>query len=256
MNDDKILLAHFGDRLTACKDDCVITHTRFLDLRQQSLFLSYPKDKQVVSMLFGGYGSAERKIGVFIPKLYGVETEEAYLEYDEGRPLKAIRIIKDKFSTLSHRDYLGAIMNCGIKRETVGDILVDEKGASVVVLEEICSYLMQSLDRIGRGSCICEEQPLGDFETAQPNTVEIFSTVASLRLDNVVATAFEISRKAAVTAIEQKKVYVDGVLMEKNDFRVPVGAKIVCQGKGKAILSEQTGLSRKDREKIVIKRYV
>lgn len=256
MNDDRILLAHFGDRITACKDDCIITHTRFLDLRQQSLFLSYPKDKQVVSLLFGGYGSAERKIGVFIPKLYGVETEEAYREYDEGRPLKAIRINKDKFSTLSHRDYLGAIMNCGIKRETVGDILVDEKGASVIVLEEICEYLIQSLDRIGRGSCICEEQPLQNFESAEPNTIEFFSTVASLRLDNVVATAFDISRKMAVTAIEQKKVYVDGVLTEKNDFRVPVGAKIVYQGKGKAVLSEQTGLSRKEREKIIIKRYI
>lgn len=256
MNDDKILLAHFGDRIIACKDDYIITHTRFLDLRQQSLFLSYPKDKQVVSLLFGGYGSAERKIGVFIPKLYGVETEEAFLEYDDGRPLKAIRITKDKFSTLSHRDYLGAIMNCGIKRETVGDILVDDKGASVIVLEEICEYLIQSLDRIGRGSCTCAEQLLGDFESVEPNTVDFFSTVASLRLDNVVATAFDISRKAAVSAIEQKKVYVDGVLTEKNDFRVPVGAKIVYQGKGKAILSEQTGLSRKEREKIVIKRYV
>lgn len=256
MNDDKILLAHFGDRIAACKNDCIITHTRFLDLRQQSLFLSYPKDKQVVSLLFGGYGSAERKIGVFIPKLYGVETEEAYKDYDEGRPLKAIRITKDKFSTLSHRDYLGAIMNCGIKRETVGDILVDEKGASVIVLEEVCEYLIQSLDRIGRGSCVCEEQPLLAFELTEPNTIEFFSTVASLRLDNVVATAFDISRKIAVSAIEQKKVYVDGVLIEKNDFRVPVGAKIVYQGKGKAVLSEQTGLSRKEREKIVIKRYI
>lgn len=255
-NDDKILFAGFGDRITTCKEDCIITHTRFLDLRQQSLFLSYPKDKQVVSLLFGGYGSAERKIGVFIPKLYGVETEEAYLEYDEGRPLKAIRITKDKFSALSHRDYLGAIMNCGIKRETVGDIMVDDKGASVIVLEEICEYLMQSLDRIGRGSCICEELPLREVAAVEPNTVELFSTVASLRLDNVVATAFEISRKSAVSAIEQKKVYVNGVLTEKNDFRVPVGAKIVYQGKGKVILSEQTGLSRKDREKIVIKRYV
>ncbi len=256
MNDDKILLAHFSDRITSCKNDCVITHTRFLDIRQQSLFLSYPKDKQVVSLLFGGYDSAERKIGIFIPKLYGVETEDAYAEYDEGRPLKAIRITKDKFSSLSHRDYLGAIMNCGIKRETVGDIIVDEKGASVIVLEEVCEYLIQSLDRIGRGSCVCEKQPLCNFEAVEPNTVEFFSTVASLRLDNVVATAFEISRKAAVSAIEQKKVYVDGVLTEKNDFRVPVGAKIVYQGKGKAILSEQTGLSRKEREKIVIKRYI
>lgn len=256
MNGDKLLTAQFGDRITACKDDCIITHTSFLDIRQQSLFLSFPKDKQVVSLLFGGYGSAERKIGVFIPKLYGIGTEEEYQEYDGDDPLCAIRITKDKFSVLSHRDYLGAIMNCGIKRETVGDIIVDENGATVIVLQEIADYLVQSLDRIGRGSCKCEKQPLSNLEAAEPNVIEFFSTVASLRLDNVVATAFEISRKAAASAIEQKKVFVDGVLTEKTDFRVPVGAKIVYQGKGKAVLSEQTGLSRKEREKIVIRRYV
>lgn len=254
--DDKILMAQFSDLRTACSNDCIITHTRFLDIRQQSMFLSFPKDKDVVSFLHGGYDSAERRVGIFVPKLYGIENEKDFSNFEGGTPIKAIRISKDKFSTLSHRDYLGAIMNCGIKREMIGDIICDENGATVIVLEEICNYFIQSLDRIGRGSCVCSEQALSQCETAEPNVKEFFGTVASLRLDNIVATAFEISRKVAVSAIEQKKVYVDGVLIEKNDFRVPVGSKIVCQGKGKAILSEQKGLSRKDREKIIIKRYI
>ncbi len=256
MDTDKLLTALLDDKLGQCKNDCIITYTRFLDLRQQNIFLSYPKDKQVVSLLFGGYESAERKIGVFIPKLYGISTEEEYLDYDSGDPLKAVRIDKDKFSQLSHRDYLGAIMNQGIKRETVGDILPDENGACVVLFKEIAPHLIQNLDRIGRGSCKCYEVPLSELGKSNTQTQDVFATVASLRLDNIVSTAFSIPRKLACQGIEQKKVYIDGVLCEKADKKVNVGSKIVFQGRGKVVLQEQNGLSKKDRPKIIIKKYI
>lgn len=256
MDDTKLFSAVLEDKLTQCKNDCLITYTRFLDLRQQDMFLSYPKDKSVVPILFGGYESAERKIGVFLPKLYGICDERDFSGYDSGEPLKAVRIEKDKFSSLTHRDYLGAIMSLGIKRETVGDILPDENGANVILFKEIVPHIIQNLDRIGRGSCKCTEIPLSELEKVESETVEVFATVASLRLDNIVSTAFSISRKLAVQGILQKKVFVDGSLCEKADRKVSVGSKIVFQGKGKAVLLEQNGLSKKDRPKIVIKRYI
>lgn len=256
MDDDKLFSASLDDKIAKCKNDCVITCTKFLDLRQQGMFLTHPKDREVTPILFGGYASAERKIGVFIPKLYGVETEEEFLDYDGGEPLKAVRIDKDKFSQLGHRDYLGPIMNLGIKRETVGDILPDEKGASVVTFKEIAPHLIENLTRIGRGSCSCREIPLFALEEVKPETQEIFATVASLRLDNLVSTAFSVSRKLACEAIEQKKVFIDGVPCDKTDKKVNVGSKIVFQGRGKVILQEQNGVSKKDRPKIIIKKYI
>ncbi|MGN0464290.1 MAG: RNA-binding protein [Acutalibacteraceae bacterium] len=256
MEGDRLLSASFDDKLAQCKNDCVITFTKFLDIRQQGIFLSRPKDKDAVALLFGGYASAERKIGVFVPKLYNIGTEEEYFEYDGGEPLRAVRIVKDKFSVLSHRDYLGALMSLGIKRETVGDIIPDKDGASVVVFREIAPHIIRDLDRIGRGSCVCRELALTDIEKTQIETREIFATVPSLRLDNIVSAAFGISRKLAAEAIEQKKVFVDGVPCEKADRKISAGSKIVLHGMGKAVFQEQNGVSRKDRQKIVIKRYV
>lgn len=256
MDDGKLLSALIDDKLLRCKNDCLITYTRFLDLRQQGIFLTHPKDKEVVSVLFGGYASAERKIGVFIPKLYGVETAQEYFDFDDDKPLKAVRIDKDKFSKLGHRNYLGAIMNLGIKRETVGDILPDEGGACVVVFGEVAPLLTENLRKIGRGSCSCREISLSRLEQSEPETQEIFATVASLRLDNLVSTAFSVSRKLACEAIEQKKVFIDGVPCDKADKKVGVGSKIVFQGRGKAVLQEQNGFSKKDRPKIIIKRYI
>lgn len=256
MDSDKLFLSTLLDKQSACRDRCVITYTKFLDLNQQSVFTSFPKDSEVIRFLYGGYAQAERKIGVFVPEVYGVFGEEEFGAYDNGKPLCVIRIDKDKFSTLSHRDYLGAIMNCGIKRETVGDIIIDDKGAYVIAFEDIGEYLKQELFRIGRGTVKVSNAEFESLEEMTPETKDSFVTIASLRLDNVISAAFSLSRKKAVAEIAAGRVFINDVLIEKNDFKVPVGAKIVLRGKGKAVLSEQKGKSRKDRPQIIIKRYI
>ena len=256
MDSDKLFQSSLLDKQSACRDRCTITYTKFLDLNQQSTFTSFPKDSEVIRFLFGGYAQAERKIGVFVPEVYGVADEEEFREYDGGKPLCVIRIDKDKFSTLSHRDYLGAIMNCGIKRETIGDIIIDDKGAYVVAFEDIGAYLKNELFRIGRGTVKVTDADFSKLEESEPETKDNFVTIASLRLDNVIGAAFSLSRKKAVSEIAAGRVFVNDVLIEKNDFKVPIGAKIVLRGKGKAVLSEQTGKSRKDRPQIIIKRYI
>lgn len=256
MDGDKLFLSTLSDRQNACRDRCMITTTKFLDLNQQSIFTSMPKDREVIRFLFGGYAQAERKIGVYVPEVYGVGDEDEFLSYDNGETLCVIRIDKDKFSSLSHRDYLGAIMNCGIKRETVGDIIIDDKGAYVVAFTEIGAYLKNELFRIGRGTVKVSDASFSDLSQSEAETKESFVTVASLRLDNIISAAFSLSRKKAVAEIAAGRVFINDVLVEKNDFKVPVGAKIVLRGKGKAVLSEEKGRSRKDRPQIIIKRYL
>ena len=256
MDGDRLFQNTLYDKQLLCRENCMITYTKFLDLNQQSAFMSLPRDSEVRQFLFGGYDNAERKIGVFVPSVYGISSEDDYSGYADEKPICAIRIEKDKFSSLSHRDYLGAIMNTGIARETVGDIITDDKGAYVTVLCEIAEYLKSELFRIGRGTVKVSDADFSSVEEIAPKTKESFVTVASLRLDNVISAAFSLSRKKAVEEIASGKVFVNDVLTEKNDFKVPVGAKIVLRGKGKAVLSEEKGKSRKDRPQIIIKRYI
>ena len=256
MDSDKLFLGSLIDKQCSSRDKCIITCTKFLDLNQQSAFTSLPKDGEVIRFLYGGYAQAESKIGVFIPKVYGIEDENDFYSYDGGKPLGVLRIDKDKFSVLSHRDYLGAVMNCGIKRETVGDIIIDQNGAYIIAFEDICEHLKRELFRIGRGTVKVSCARFEDLEAFEAKTEDSFVTIASLRLDNVISAAFSLSRKKAVAEIAAGKVFINDVLVEKNDFKVPVGAKIVLRGKGKAMLSEQTGQSRKNRPQIIIKRYI
>ena len=255
MNDDKLFSAFLKDKITFCKDDCVITYTKFLDLNKQNEFNSFPKDKEVESFTFGGYALAERKVGVFVPKIYEV-TEDNFLTYNNGEPLCVLRIEKDKFSSLSHRDYLGALMNLGLKREMLGDILVDNSGAYLITLSEIASFIKENLNRIGKGSCTVTDSDFESLGQIKTDIKDIFSTVASLRLDNIISSAFSLSRKKAVNEIYAKRVFVNDILVEKSDYKVPIGAKIVIRGKGKVILTEQKGVSRKDRPQIIIRKYI
>lgn len=256
MNQDKLFLSSLADKQLTCRENCIITYTKFLDLNQQSVFTSLPYDSEVTRILCGGYAQAERKIGIFVPTLYSVSDETEFMAYDNGKPLCVIRVDKDKFSVLSHRDYLGAIMNCGIKRETLGDIVIDDKGAYIIAFEEIGAYLKNELFRIGRGTVKVSDASFDVLSQSEPETKDSFATVASLRLDNVISAAFSLSRKKAVMEIAAGRVFINDVLVEKNDYRVPIGAKIVLRGKGKAVLSEQTGKSRRDRPQIIIKRYI
>ena len=86
-------------------------------------------------------------------------------------------------------------------------------------------------------------------------SVLMVASVASMRLDCVVAAAFSMSRNTACEYINKGVVYVNSVQCFKTDYILPEGAKIVLRGKGKVVISEQTGFSKKGRIHLLIKRY-
>jgi RNA-binding protein YlmH len=81
-------------------------------------------------------------------------------------------------------------------------------------------------------------------------------TVASLRLDNVIASAFSLSRAKAAEAIRSGIVFVNSIQSEKPDMQVDEGAKLVLRGKGKAYLRVVGGRTRKDRLFVEIEKFV
>ena len=84
----------------------------------------------------------------------------------------------------------------------------------------------------------------------------IRDSVSSIRLDSIVSSAFRLSRGKAAEAIRKGLVSVDHAECLKPDAAVPEGSSIVLKGKGKAVLEETGGESRKGRIRIVIKRFI
>ncbi len=256
MTDDEILLSQIKDKIAECEKNSVITSTDFLDLRKQSIAVGFLKrQKGVRYTLFGGFENAERKVIAFLP--FYVEDFYSFIDENPGdSPFITFRAQKDSFSDLSHRDYLGALTGLGIKREKIGDILVDENGCYFFAKESVAKYIDQNFSQAGRGTLkITRVTKKIDF-CNNMTTKELCCFVAAPRLDAVVGNVFSLSRTKACEAVEKGLIFVNDEQIFKPDFRIKKGDKIVFKGKGRAIIKDDSGKSKKDRTMLVVDMFI
>ena len=261
--EDKILIDKIEDKARLCSENSMITNSDFLDMHERSvvseLRLQYPDVKII---FYGVFEDAERTVAVFLPEYIEAEnTDElrAYFEENpDDNPLCVIKLEKDKFSpALSHRDYLGALMGLGIRRETTGDIAVDENGCKTVVLSKIAPFVAENMNKAGRGTLKAEIIPVSQAENGKKSTgVPDSFTVSSMRLDSVVKNAFRVSRNDAVSAIENGIVFVNDIECVKPDKKVSAEDKIVFRRKGRIIVNDCSAVSKKGRIIVEITKFI
>ena len=160
--------------------------TNFLSKREQMLVCEVLRGAPV--RFFGGLSTAEREISCYLPDYL----DEDWLTGEDG-PVAAVRAAFFERDTLTHRDFLGALMGCGIKRETVGDIYVAEGRCNFLVTRDILPYVLQNLTDAGRTRLHLEDCLLytsvfrfimwnrdaasSNFETTSAGTLTRYSTL-------------------------------------------------------------------------------
>lgn len=254
MNADELIKAKTEDRISQCRDGWYVTSTGLLDSHEQAIALAAARHEPagVRTFMYGGYEGAERRMLVCVPADLPMSDEEAV-----SGLLEVLRVEKPAISrSLSHRDYLGSMLGLGIDRSVTGDILVRDDGADIIVMPEISDFLLREYRQVGRTVVKVSSAPIEELIIPDVRTEIVKDTVPSLRLDNVAASAFRISRAKAAEAIRAGLVSVDHIECLKTDARLEEGSILVLKGKGKAILSEIGGESKKNRIWIKIERYI
>ena len=241
--EDRLLLAKLWDKINAGMRKNIPAHTGFLSPREQYLGEFLFGNQEGLS-LFGGYEDAERKMYVYLPD---------YME--ECSSIVCLRAVFYKDEHPNHRDFLGALMGCGITRESIGDILVSENSCDFFVTEEIADYILQNFDKAGRTSLQITAIPLDQVSLPEQSFSEIKDTVASVRLDSIIASGFRISRTTAAEYILAGKAAVDGLPCEKPDKAIPENTKISVRGLGKLKLAQIGHTTKKGRISVTIHRY-
>lgn len=171
--------------------------------------------------------------------------------------LKILRIrVKSGGRKLTHRDYLGSVLALGLDRSVTGDILVREDGADMIIVPEMADFLLNEYRQVAHSDVSTEICDPSEIIIPENRTQTISDTVPSLRLDNVVSSAFRTSRKLAADAIKSGLVSVDHLEVTKTDAHVEEGVVLVWRGKGKAKLTEIGGESKKGRTYIKVERYI
>jgi RNA-binding protein YlmH len=253
MTKDELITARIEDKIAQCRDGYYVTSTGLLDTHEQALAIAASRHAAGVrTFMYGGYDEAERRMLVCVPRDIPMDDEEAV----EG----LLRVLRVKLPTisreLSHRDYLGSLLGLGIDRRLTGDILVRPDGADIFIVPGIEEFLLKELHRIGPVEVKTEAVPVEELIVPEARVEFIKDSLSSVRLDSVVSSAFRISRGKAAEAVRKGLVSVDHAECIKPDAAVHEGASIVLKGKGKAVLEETGGESRKGRIRIVIKRYI
>ena len=254
-SDERILLSRVLDKVEQAANRGVPASTQFLSPGEQAAVTDllnawgHPRH-----LFFGGYEDAERRLCAFLPDWL---EEDDFLAGEE-LPLSAVEARFPGGNSLSHRDILGSLMGLGITREKLGDILLPEPGyCQAVVMADALPILTSQWESAGRYNCReVREIPLSALAPKPPQIKTIRDTVASPRLDAVLASAFSLSRSKAAAHIAAGKVAVNHRECLKSDKQVAEGDVLTCRGLGKCVVKEVPGQSRKGRTMLVLERYI
>ncbi len=225
------------------------------------------------AVLWGGYPEAERRRAVFLPDYTeGMLTPEA-LAADPVAALVAVGLTDladalrmyavvltvrgSGYRELTHRDYLGSVLGLGLERDAVGDILVTEAYAAEIITdarmgEFLCAQLVKVATDTVRVGYRPSDTPLRAVHRLMPIT----DTVASERLDCVVAALCNLSREKAQEAVRGGLVEVDYDVCEVCDAPLAVPCVLSVRGVGKFAVQGFDGTTKKGRLRLLAGKYL
>ncbi len=209
--------------------------------------------------LFGGYPTAERVCLFLLPDYFSAmlpaapmdcetETVEALLSEELASAVCALSVKGSRYRALTHRDYLGAVLRTGLERDAVGDIAVQNEHEAVMFCSRtVADFLCENLTRVANDAVKCSICRLGPDFTDGRHYLSVNETVASPRLDCVVAALTDLSRERAQELIRTGLVEVDFEPTERTDLTLTPPATLSVRGYGRYILRGFPGQTRKGR---------
>ena len=228
-NEEKLILAKLNDKIKFCKTRNKIANTEFLNMYQENIIR-----KELERIKFKNYIFTGENI------------------------IKAIRVLlpNEQMGKYQHKDYLGTIMQFGLVRERIGDILVYENCAYIIALQENVQYIKDSLIETKKfKKSKIEIIDIKEIEVKTPEFETFKITVNSLRLDNFVSEIGKLSRNETSKLIESEQVSVNCKVETRQSKIVEQGDVLIIRRKGKFIIDEFGSLNKKGKQVVVIRKY-
>ncbi|MCR4695165.1 MAG: hypothetical protein K5773_07600 [Pseudobutyrivibrio sp.] len=243
-SEEKLLYKRLIELSQRAYSNNIYCFSDFLGMAGQEIFYQACRDKNFAPVpydLFGGNESCERKMVRF--------GNEDYMGYNVDFPIKCIKVepLAKKFAKeYTHRDYLGSLMSLGIDRKKFGDIFVDHMDAYIYVDESTAEYLLENFVSVGRNNVKCSISELPESYIKE-SISSITIQVSSPRADAVIAKVYNISRKDTISYFTEKKVSVNGHIIENNDKLLSEGDTVSLRGFGKFKFVHDGGPTKKGR---------
>lgn len=253
--DERLLVSKLLDKITLVDKQNKIQVTDFLspvELRIVKDVLNLIDCKNY--RIFGGVEDSDRNAIVIFPdKLEVVFSDD---KFDYNSIFSCIRIINCQ-ENYEHKIYLGGCVKLGVKREKIGDIVVFEDGADIIVSKDVEKFLVTNLQGLHRfKNSKIDVVNLNQITKKVQKFKEMKIIVSSLRLDNVVAEIVGTSRNKAVELLKQERVFVNYKNETKATKLIVENDIITVRGKGKYVIDEIEGNTRSGRIVAVVKKFI
>ncbi|MGL5089122.1 MAG: YlmH/Sll1252 family protein [Fusobacteriaceae bacterium] len=247
-NEDEFLIASIFEDISLCLEieypvygNCFLTPQIWLKLTNlcESINLSVLK--------YGLTSTSEKQLVVFTPKNFDSNLLES--------PITLFKIdASNKFKELQHKDFLGSIMSLGLKRETLGDILVKDNIGFCIALTSTYNIIKTSLQQIN--TIPIKILDISPNEIPEPQFKDFSETITSFRLDSIISSISNFSRNISVNLIESGDVMIDYAVEKSKSKTVEIGSVLTIRKKGKFILHKNLGENKKGKFKVLIKQYI
>ena len=252
MSDElELLKRRFVELARRAYNSGIFTFTDFLGLAEQAAFAEVSREIFGIEYVkFGGAEGAERVMIRF--------GSEGDLGYSMPFPISLIKVepLSQKYAEkLSHRDFLGAIMNLGIERDTMGDIVIIDNVGYIFVKEDMATYIADSLTKVRRTdvkSEVTETLPDGELYRTERRNVQANGE----RLDALVAKVFSLSREEAQSLFKKRLVFADGREIDSTSYIPKPNEKISVRGHGRFVYVGPQSLTRKGKINIAVDVYI
>lgn len=254
-NEEKLTIAKLNDKIKFCKTRNKVVNTEFLNMYQENIMRKELERIKFKNYIFtGGYEEAESKLLILYPDKLTEEVVKRYIE----NVMKAIRIVlpNEQVGKYQHKDYLGTVMQFGLVRERIGDILVYENCAYIMILQENAQYIKDSLITTKKfKKAKIDIIDIQEIEVKTPEFENFKITVNSLRLDNFVSEIGRISRNETSKLIESEQVSVNCRVETRQSKLIEEGDILIIRRKGKFIIEEFGNVNKKGKQVIFMKKY-
>ena len=191
---------------------------------------------------YGLFENAERKMICVYKEYFRPENGEF--------PMTCITFDFRKENVLSHRDFLGAVMALGIKRDTTGDIVIGEGVAQMAVSDSVKDVVISNISKIGSvGVRVCDDVPVKlekneNFKLESCTFYKIFKNFSRFLVGKVI-----LKNRNGIGA------EVNYFLKNDCSFQLSEGDVFSVKGYGKFRLEEISGVTKKGRIHITVLKY-
>jgi RNA-binding protein YlmH len=237
----------FAERVQEWTEKASVRHqprlTDFLDPRQQYIAQAIVQQHPDMCITFwGGFDQAERRRGYIAPEYITAQTEDF--------KLTLLSLADSGTERIQHGDILGSLMGLGIRREKFGDILVSHKSPQIVLCEDISSYVLLNLNKVGKEAVHCQSVSWSELRFPTDEWAAYQSTVSSLRADVILSDLLRLSRAKSVQLIKAGRVKVNWTALDQPAMSLEPGDVLSVKGFGRFKFINVEGLTKKDKYRV------